>query len=67
MANRPANITQAAITRALRAVKQSGMTMSVRIMPNGTIDISPAQQKNADSYDFIRPYDDTEHHKGIVM
>lgn len=42
MSRRPANVTQAGIARALRAVKQSGLDAKVEIRPNGSIMIIPA-------------------------
>ena len=42
MANRPVKNTQAEIARALRAVKQVGMPMTVEIAPDGTIRLVPA-------------------------
>jgi hypothetical protein len=45
MANRPAKNTQAEIARALRAIKQAGMSMAVEISPDGTIRLVPAEKK----------------------
>jgi hypothetical protein len=41
MSNRPANVTQAAIARALRAVKSAGVVARVEVRPDGTISIVP--------------------------
>ncbi len=42
MSRRPANITQADVARALRAVEQIGMKAVVEITRDGTIRIVPA-------------------------
>jgi hypothetical protein len=43
MSRRPANVTQASVARALRAVKQVGYDASVMIDPDGTIRIVPIE------------------------
>lgn len=43
MSRRPATFTQADVARALRAIKQADVKMSVEISPDGTIRIVPAQ------------------------
>jgi len=39
MSNRPANVTQAAIARVLRAVNSSGVPARIDVKPDGTISI----------------------------
>lgn len=41
MSRRPANVSQAAIARALRAVGQTGARVAVEISPDGTIRLTP--------------------------
>lgn len=40
MGRRPARVTQADLTRAIRAVTQAGADMVVEVLPDGTIRIS---------------------------
>jgi ribosomal protein L14 len=47
MSRRPANVTQAAIARALRAAQQCGAG-PVRIQPDGTILINPQPEPLGD-------------------
>lgn len=42
MSPRPAKVTQAEIARALRAVAQSGLQMTVEVLPCGTVRMTPA-------------------------
>jgi hypothetical protein len=39
LSNRPANVTQAAIARVLRAVNSSGVPARIDVKPDGTISI----------------------------
>lgn len=43
MSRRPARVTQADISRALRAASQVGANVAVDILPDGTIRIIPAE------------------------
>lgn len=45
MPRRPASVTQADIARALRAVKAAGVRATVRVTPDGTILIEPAERE----------------------
>jgi hypothetical protein len=41
LSNRPARVTQAEISRALRAIKKLGMSHEITILPDGSIRITP--------------------------
>lgn len=44
MSRRPARFTQADIARAIKAAKQTGVSMAVEITLDGTIQLVPADQ-----------------------
>ena len=52
-----AKVTQADIARVLRAVSQSGMRMSVRIAPDGTIYLDPVDATEVRRVDRRTPVD----------
>jgi hypothetical protein len=47
MSRRPARFTQAEIARAIAAVKQSGELLTIDVIPDGTIRISPLADASA--------------------
>lgn len=52
-----AKVTQADIARVLRAVAQSGLKMRVEILPNGQINLQPAE---------VAPQDASEQYTGLI-
>jgi hypothetical protein len=52
-----AKVSQADIARVLRAVAQSGLRMSVRIAPDGTITLDPVDGSKPAAVDRHRPVD----------
>lgn len=50
-----AKVSQADIARILRAVAQSGLRMSVRISPDGTITLDPVDGSKPAAIDRSRP------------
>lgn len=58
MANRAARVTQADISRALRAVKASGEDLRVRIDPDGTITIDRSPADNTPAAPKLAPVRD---------
>lgn len=44
MPRTPASVTQADIARALRAVAQTGATVAVELLPDGTIRLVPCEK-----------------------
>lgn len=59
MSNRPANVTQAAIARALRAVKSAGVVARVEVRPDGTILIVPGMPDAAPIVETPEEHDAT--------
>lgn len=45
MPRTPASVTQADIARALRAVAQTGATVAVELLPDGTIRLVPCEKR----------------------
>jgi hypothetical protein len=49
MSRRPARVTQAEISRALRAAAKVSSNMAVEILPDGTIRLTPALPDDPES------------------
>jgi len=55
MPRTPAKVTQADIARVLRAVAQSGLRLSVQIMPDGSIRLEPVDAAERPAVDRPLP------------
>ncbi len=49
MPRTPASVTQADIARALRAVAQTGATVAIELLPDGTIRLVPCEKREIPS------------------
>jgi hypothetical protein len=47
MSRRPARFKQSDLTRAIKAIARAGARMTVEVLPDGTIRISPSVDKPA--------------------
>jgi hypothetical protein len=65
MSRRPARCTQADIARAIKAVEQTHAHMVVEILPDGTIRIEPADERNRNNNNAL--YDEIDNRAEIVL